>query len=271
MLNITTSLAVNPAIKKMRVLLKTMLIENGVIPGPRAFESLMASLRPSKTWTALPATFSFVENCVSRIIKQPVHYLDLRSLVISADTGHLLCDMLTVCVAEQWPFTTNSETVEVQKNTAEWIARFFSAIEEKPEQNLKLASVREQMETAVDGDARFILNKAFKKANKHPAKVEIANLDESVANGVAVIEEAKTRLQEVQLEDMFVLPVKAPGSLGGLDRWDTTDLETAVSNGRLGRLLQCIASEEEEIRRQAFLILRTLMGQVKVNFLSSPA
>ena len=262
----------SPVTKKMKVLLKTILIDDGVISGPIAFATLMATLCTSKQWRAMPATLSFVENCVSRIFKQPVHYLDLRSLMTSPDTDHNSCDMLIVCVAEQWPFTAKNEGMEAQKNVAEWIARLFSAIEAAPEQGIDLVAISSQMMREVEEDARCILKKAFEKQSKHPVKIEEASPDEPFANGVMVFEESKSESPEVHLEDAFGISAKVPKSLEGLDRWDTTDLETAVSNGRLGRLQQCLASEEEEeIRRQAFLILRTLMGQVKVTFLSSLA
>lgn len=264
----------SPEIQTVKFVLRTVLVENGVLSNqPRAFDALLASLHKSKKWSPSLATYAFIDNCIGRVVRQPVHYLDLLTLAIGENAAIGSRGTLVASIAEQWPFVAKNDDVDAQKNVAEWIARFFSVSgsDEEDASHLKIGSIFDNMITAVQGMAGSILESAFKKQSKHPLKLEPLEFsDEPRTNSDLVKQEglenqeAKERPSEIVLEDLLGAPARSPNSLQSLDRWENADLESAVSNGRLGRLLQCIASEEEEIRRQAFLILRQLMSIVKV-------
>ena len=147
----------------------------------------------------------------------------------------------------------------------EWIARFFAALSLDVENDTlsSVGTVRDDMIKATQGTPRSVLEKAFKKQSKHPLNLEPSEVsDEPQTNGGIKVDEVKENPSQVVLEDIFGVPAISPDSLQGLDRWENTDLESAVSTGRLSRLLQCIAAAEE-IQRQAFLILRQLMAIVE--------
>lgn len=266
MLKIVTSASTTPESLKIRALLKTILVEYGVVStGSLLFDALVASLSPSKKWTPEPSTFAFIENCTARIARQPVHYMDLATLNLETATEAKSSALLLACLAEQWSFVAKSNDDDAQKNIAEWTARFLSTIEGEGQQEQYLTMARKNILEGLDSDARLILEKAFKKQAKRPVKLEASeDTTELPNNGIVEPHEADVEMTEVLLDDLFGLPARCPESLEGLERWDAIDLESAVSNGRLGRLIQCLASEEEEIRRYAFSIMRGLMVKVKV-------
>ena len=256
-----------PNVRTIQAVLRTISVEKGVLPDDhQAFDALLASLASSKEWSPSPATFAFIDNCMLRIVRQPVHYLDLSALSMVNDAESSVWGTLVSCIAEQWAFVAKSGELDAQKNVAEWIARFFAALSLDVE-NATLSSVRtvrDDMIKTTQGTPGSVLEKAFKKQRKHPLKLEPSEVsDEPQMNGGIKVDEVKENTSQVVLEDIFGVPARSPDSLQGLDRWENADLESAVSTGRLGRLLQCIASAEE-IRRQAFLILRQLMAIVKV-------
>jgi nucleolar pre-ribosomal-associated protein 1 len=262
------SSSTNSNIKPVQAVLRTVLGEKGVLSNEeRAFDALLASLASSKKWSPSHATFTFVDNCIERVVRQPVHYLDLITLTFGEDTKRGSDGAFLTCIAEQWPFVAKNDDLVAQENVAEWIARFFSALGEVEEDasQRKIATLREHMLKSVQSTPGSILEKAFKKQGKHPIKLESSeDHTKPVANGDVEMHDIEEKRPEVSLGEIFGAPARSPDSVQGLDRWDNVDLESAISSGRLGRLLLCIVSGEEEIRRQAFLLLGQLMAIVKV-------
>jgi hypothetical protein len=171
------------------------------------------------------------------------------------------------CIAEQWPFVAKNDDSDAQRSVAEWIARFFSALGGvgKNTSRLKIAWLQEHMLKSVQNTPGSVLEKEFKKRGKHPIKLgSPEDHTRPEANSDMEMYDVEEKRPEASLGEIFGIPARSPNSVQGLDRWDNVDLESAVSSGRLGRLLQCIVSEEEEIRRQAFLLLGQLMTVVKV-------
>lgn len=200
-------------------------------------------------------------------MRQPVHYLNLSALTLGKDTGSTSHGPLLVCIAEQWPFIVKNDDLDAQKNVAKWIARFFSAvrIDEPDAIQSKIDKILDEMIKATQGTPASTLEKAFKKQSKHPIELEPLEVFEAGPTQTELkTEDVKEMSSDIVLENIFGMPARSPDSIQGLDRWENADLESAVTSGRLGRLLQCVASTEEEIRRQAFLILRQLMAIVKV-------
>jgi hypothetical protein len=200
-------------------------------------------------------------------VRQPVHYLDLSALTLGKDTGSTSHGSLLACIAEQWPFIVKNDNLDAQKNVTEWIARFFSAlrIDEPDAIQSKIDKILDEMIKAAQGTPTSTLEKAFKKQSKHPIKLEPPEVFEAGPTQIELkTEDVKEKSSDIVLENIFGMPARSLDSIQGLDRWENADLESAVTGGRLGRLLQCVASTEEEIRRQAFLILRQLMAIVKV-------
>src|SRR4051794_31350536 len=148
LLRIMVTSSANPNIEPVQAVLRTVLSKKGVLSNKeRAFDALLASLASSKKWSPSPGTFAFVDNCVERVVRQPVHYLDLITLIFGEDTKRGSDGAFITCIAEQWPFIAKNDDLGVQENVAEWIARFFSALGEVEEDasQRKIATLREHM------------------------------------------------------------------------------------------------------------------------------
>lgn len=258
----------SPGIKYVKASLRTLLAGKGVLADKsRAFDALLSSLNRSKIWSPSLATYAFVDNCIGRAVRHPVQYFDLSASILGIDTESTLQSTLIACIAEQWPFVVKNEDLDAQKGVAEWIARFFSALrtDEPDATQWKIGKIVADMIEATQGTAGSILERAFQRRNKHPIKPEPLEVFEAPEIiGDMRTEQAKDKLSKPVLESAFGTPATSPDSVHGLDRWEGVDLETAVSSGRLSRLIQCLSSAEEETRRQAFLVLRRLMATIKV-------
>ena len=255
----------NPLREEIKSLLTGLLVENGLVQEKfRAFNPLLTSLLTSENWSPQLATFKFVDSCIARLVRQPVHYQDLAELRLSRNSSQRPCSLLTTCVVEQWPFVARNENSETQKNIVEWIARFTRALSMVASSGKSdMYNVGDEMMEAVEGQSKSFVAKAFEKeAKRAPLLSPLEIHHEAQTNGVAESPATEEKQPHVALGDMLGSISRSAESLEGLDRWDKEDLESAISSGRLGRLLHCMGSEEEEIRRQTFLLLRGLATTV---------
>src|SRR5271163_2732607 len=147
-------------------ILHSIMVEKGILQAEaQSSHALLASLRNSKKWTPLLDTFGFIENCVGRIVQHPVRYLDmLEANQLTVSDNKPLC-LLACCIAEQWAYVAKNPD-KARKNIAEWIARFFSALEQIGENIRVMAKLQEDMMKASDGKFQSILQKAFEEQQK---------------------------------------------------------------------------------------------------------
>jgi len=240
------------------------MVDKGILQAEvQSNQALLASLRNSK-WTPLLDTFGFIENCVARIVQHPVRYLDiLEASQLTVSDKKPLC-LLACCIAEQWAYVAKNPDKKARKNIAEWIARFFSALEQIGENVQVMAELQEDMMKASDEKLQSILQKAFEKQQKKPSVAVPGDKTQDLPRMDMPQITDSTSITTVDLNVVFGPPSKNPSSIGGLDRWDQVDLDLAVANGRVSRLVQCAASPEEEVRRQAYHTIQSLMRIVEV-------
>ena len=253
-------------IAQISLLLETVLIDCGILePCKDLFDALIASLRRSKRWVPEPDTFAFIDNCMSRIVRQPVHYQDVRSSIQGHQGDEHVVSLLVFCVAEQWPFIAQEENPKVWKNVGKWIARLTVALGQAGGGSLIIAQLQTNMLAATEGEARAILEKALKHQKDTPLSLTTAKYPDSTQIDLHVTTSDSAKKPHFVLEDLFGAN---PSSLESSDRltiWDKAEIESVVKGGRVGRLLQCFTSPLEEVRRQAYATVGDLMKAVRVH------
>ena len=101
-----------PVIPSITNLLRSIAAEYGILPDqPDYFDALVTSFRPGGDWSPSAKVISFLDNCVTRIARQPVHYEDLAAEARRRSTGGCL---LPFCIAEQWLYVTELEDLDHQ-------------------------------------------------------------------------------------------------------------------------------------------------------------
>jgi len=266
LLKVCTSAQETEARSQIQRTTRRLLEKQGVVElETQGFQALHASLVSTKKWSPTQSTFVFVDNCMSRTTKSPVKYLDSIEHTQQEVSDNKPLSLLASSIVEQWPFVLKKDDVNDAKNIAEWIARFYVALDAAGENHRVMLQFQQDVLKVADGKVHKAFEKALEKQRKKPVTIPRPD-DELTSPEHADVEMAdvqpKPQKKTIVLEEVFGTPSESPESLKGLDRWDNSDWESDIQHGRLVRLLQCTSSPEEEIRRSTFQILQIIMHAI---------
>lgn len=248
--------------KSILRLSRSVMIEQGVIDqGETIFDAFMTSLSSSKEWSPDKHTYAFLDNCMSRIVRQPIKYFELleTAQTYNSDKGPL--SLLACCIAEQWQFIAKGDNKEAQKRVASWISRVFDAFGVSGGNIRVLAHLAEDMVRDSPEKPKLMLQKAIEKQEKSPIKVAGLGVEPHIAAVEStLVDEDHKKTTSVDLNAIFESPSSPPTSLEGLIKWSPSSLESDIHSGRLSRLVRCTTSPLEEVRIQTFTTLQSLLS-----------
>lgn len=241
-----------------------------------SFTALVTSLLSDKKFVADVDTYSYLDHCMARASQKPVRYLDEIENLQQTISNETPLSLLACSVAEQWSFAAKKHESDkaALKSTATWIARLYSLLGSAGENVEVMNKLQERMLSESTGKAREHLQKAIDKSTSKTMSVdEAASAVPSSTTGTVQLDEggSKSHLNEdIQAFEPFKHSINVPESLTGLTKWtETTDFELEVQTNRLSRLLFCVSSPSEEVRRQTLAILQAITHILSTNPVSS--
>lgn len=245
-------------------LLRAVLVENSVLKNSASsFAALTSSLEASAS-ELLDNSLSFLDNCICRVAKKPVHYQDMVASLFENTSGPV--SLLIATIVEQWPFVVKNKDTEATAGIATWIAKFSRELKQAGEDSNALRMALDKiLEATGNKKARSPLKKALKEISKTE---EDHDSDDSSNNGQrGSIQKTSPTLgdnvQSVDLIEIFgSLPTEGK-THHELQRWEKEELVVAVEEGHAAALILCLCSEYEEVRRQAFMNLSRFMLKIK--------
>jgi nucleolar pre-ribosomal-associated protein 1 len=245
--------------RRISILLRTVLAENFVLRNsPQSFNSLLSSLEDSETET-LHKQLVFFDNCVSRVAKKPVHYVDLLES-LSEDAASELSP-LVAAIVEQWPFVVKAGDETTELVIGSWIAKLFGQLKQGGESASALKAARDSLVEATETKKT---RSQFKKCLKETEGVD--DEDKMDIDSAPTQPPLADKTAAVDLDEIFgFLPTEGT-THNALTKWERVDEEEAVEQGHLAELMLCLCSEHEEVRRQAFANLARFMAKLKVSF-----
>lgn len=250
--------------RRISVLLRTILGENSVLQDPpRSFNALLSSIEDSGS--DLHSQLVFFDNCVSRVAKKPVHYLDLIGSLcdLQADTTQI--SPLVPAIVEQWPFIVKAGDQSTETVVAAWIAKFLRQLRLVGEDKTGLKAARDAlMEATETKKARSLFKKCLKETEDEDFE---DNMD--IDSG-ATQNKKDDKAASVDLDEIFGFLPSEGTSHNALHRWEKDEVEEAIEQGRIAELMLCLSSEHEEVRRQAFTNIVRFMAKLKVRKISFP-
>ncbi|OAL33286.1 hypothetical protein AYO20_07448 [Fonsecaea nubica] len=257
--------------KETLPILGGVLIDKGVLnDDARTTEALILSLNVTKKWEPELVTYQFLDNCISRTVQRPVKYLDQLEQAQQLLSDSKPLSLLACCVAEQWVHLLKKAEKKAIKNVAEWVARFFSALDSAGENYRVMMHLKEEMLGQSDGNekGKEALEKAFEKQRKRPVVLPKEDVVEGHAKHPEASEHSELAPEQQQHSNLdvaenFPPPPALPTSLSGLDRWAKPDFESEVQSWRLANLIRCLVSPEPEVRLQALQILQHVIHAVQ--------
>lgn len=262
-------MTLGPTIKFRRPilgLLRAVMTEQGMIEDDKkAFNAFTTSLSSSKKWSPNHQIYLFLDNCMDRVVRQPIKYLELFELANKKerDTDHL--SLLVCCIAEQWQFVAKGNDAEAQQSIATWIARLFDAFGSNGGVTV-LSQLLEEMMQNCAAQPSSMLQKAIEKQQKRPISV-IAPEDEAhtTHDNASLVARDITQPTELSLATVFAASTSPPTSLEGLTKWSPSSLETDIQSARVSRLVRCTTSPLEEVRIQTFNTLQSLLSTLQAS------
>ena len=247
--------------KSILNLLRTAMMEQGVVESDeRSFDSLITSLSSTKKWSADQHTYTFLENCMSRVCRQPIKYLEQLESLQTYNSDKTRLSLLACCIAEQWPFIAKVDDKEAQKSIASWTAHIFDAFAVAGENVRVIAQLQEEMLQVSSEKARSILQKAIEKQHKNPIKLLGTLSEPTPPTNESQSNEETQQDTDLDLNTTFGPLPTSPTTLSGLTNWALTTLEADIHSPRLSRLIQCTTSPLSEIRLQTFTTLQSLLS-----------
>lgn len=233
-------------------LLKTVAYDNGILQAhtnPSAFSALRISLSANKTWSPSAATFDFIDECIGRLVKKPVKYMDdlddIRPDRRAGSSTNL--SMLVMACLEQAPFTSRVKPEE-QEEIMMWMARFFAALENIGEDEAILKTVRQKLKGQKMHLPRVTADEVVVPESQIPMEHKTVTEDLPVNDG-----------SDLSIQDASFALTEAPKESENrpeLRRWQSLDIEEAIQDGVAGRLAVCLCSKYPEIRKQGLTALR---------------
>ncbi|GAB7346787.1 hypothetical protein MBLNU459_g1887t1 [Dothideomycetes sp. NU459] len=231
-------------------LLQAVISEHGILQETTQqspIQALIVSLSDGKQpgWNASDATYAFLDECLNRLVRKPIKYLDdldalsaslahTASISTHPDQRKTLSLLAMVCL-EQSSFTAKFPPTD-SENAMTWIARFLQALHIIGEDVTDLAvSLKAETNTTASAGSGDLI------ATSH----------------------AKPQLAGVGSPILFSDPPIERQTHPGLHRWQQKDVDEALENGDVGDLVLCLSSPDNSIRLQALPAIRKLMVKVQ--------
>lgn len=244
-------------------LLRSVLVENSILHNsPASFASLISSLKSSEP-ESLRKQLEFLDNCICRIAKKPVHYQDM--VVSLAENATRPVSLLVAAIPEQWPFVVRNGDAAAETAVATWTAKLLGELKHAGEDTAALRAARDKM---VESTENKKAKSPLKKALKGVEDVEMGDVNDyqNAATNQKTVPTTDAKEEPVDLIQIFgPLPTEG-NSHPELHRWEKEELEVAVEQGRISELVLCLCSEYEEVRRQAFMNMSRFMTRLKVRW-----
>lgn len=218
-----------------------------------AISALIASLSSCGTWTPTDATFTFLDECLGRLVRKPIKYLDdLASYKIESANGNKVepLSLLLLGCLEQVPFTVNLPK-EDQENVQTWISLFVDLL-------------------AVVGEDKTTLLRAKSEIEKY--KTEKLDLDL-----YELLRRVPYPSPPVQQEGSGAEPTDQREKLSGpsiafspppTEKQNHVALahhsfEESLEKGYIADLLLCLSSRDRSIRRAALTQLQRMVATIR--------
>ncbi|MCJ1383857.1 hypothetical protein MMC17_006971 [Xylographa soralifera] len=266
----------------IRSLLLSLIREHSILQRETSIMSLNAlvvSLTEFEGWKASNALYSFLDNCILRLVRQPIHYRgelekivkDLSAVTVGQSTRSSISPLFVV-IKEQWSFHSEACSKAEFTNATEWLTRYFEYSAYIGENVTILRTIKRQISglSSIDSsefDPKGTFRKFFltglPKELRQLLKEDDKPIPDDDKTGSKIDDQAPVAKSEVVL--LQLKPPEEPEDHLGLGRWTNKPVLDAVEDGAVGELVFCLSSKYEEIRKQALVSIRVLASKLEAS------
>lgn len=242
------------SVRELKQLLHIVAQDYGIL-GENAIhmDILVASTQSMNESSQMTEILEFLDNCLTRLAKAPVHYQDLARQSLEGQPIPRAPDLFIAAVFEQWPFICKNKDMQHQKDLAQWTAKFFGALVKHGCIRQDMSKLRKRLTAATDHeDSPSIIRKVF-RTHQHDLSINPPDPDENkeTEGAVPIIDhDANTKHQEPDLVQVWRSNLSSQLNPLQRRRLELDDLEEAIAGGLLSNLISHLCSRQEDVRLQ---------------------
>ncbi len=252
---------------KLRSLLASIVKENQILQAETSIsplDLLILGLRDLKE--GKPKIYTFLDDCVSRCGTKPMKYiLDLEELSVeiygSRDKPSPV-SLLSLAIAEQWPFLVKNIDDTTLQAVAEFVAHHLAAATriEEDKKIIKFLTKRIATDTPDTSPARKILEKSRKLVDSI-AVPETTPQSQVPPNAMSIdmLEKKKVEI----IEKMIDTSEGPAEDHTALVKWTTKELDEVIEDGHLAALISLLSSQHLSVRKEAVTNLAKFSAKLK--------
>jgi nucleolar pre-ribosomal-associated protein 1 len=212
--------------------------------------ALIASLADDGEWKPTEALYTFIDDCLGRLVRKPIKYLDdVDELAGGSNHGKILSVLVMVCL-EQIPFTSKLPDAD-RTNVLMWFSRFLELLKVMGEDAELLQLTRQKvtdLPIVSSTELEPLLNSITSRRQSSSDKTSAPSSSDK-----------KAPRQPLAFSEPPVEKQNHPE----LTRWQQKDLDESLENGDIDSLILCLSSQDTSVRLQAHASIRKLMAKVK--------
>ncbi|MCJ1280704.1 hypothetical protein MMC26_000021 [Xylographa opegraphella] len=244
-----------------------------------SLNALVVSLTELEGWKASSAVYSFLDNCLLRLVRKSIHYHgELDKIAKSLSIGNFGQNMdspvslLFVVIMEQWSFLQEACDKAELTNVTEWLTRYLEYSVYIGENVTMLGAIKSRILGFSNIDLHEVepertIGRSFLRVIPKELRRLLEEHDICVTNDdktrSSISDQAPITKSEVVLEHLK--PPEEPEDHSGLGRWTNKPVLDAVEDGDVGELVLCLSSKHEEIRKQALVNIRVLASKLETS------
>jgi nucleolar pre-ribosomal-associated protein 1 len=212
--------------------------------------ALIASLADDGEWKPTEALYTFIDDCLGRLVRKPIKYLDdVDELAGGSNHGKILSVLVMVCL-EQIHFTSKLPDAD-RTNILMWFSRFLELLKVMGEDAELLQLTRQKvtdLPIVSSTELEPLLNSITSRRQSSSDKTSAPSSSDK-----------KAPRQPLAFSEPPVEKQNHPE----LTRWQQKDLDESLENGDIDSLILCLSSQDTSVRLQAHASIRKLMAKVK--------
>lgn len=265
----------NRGYENVETLLQSIVSEHSILKHDSLFGSLIHTLSRQGEWFASDQLYSFLDNCILRVVRKPIKYVGDLDGYLSPNTSNKASEtdrsvsLLLMAVVEQWPFCERSLGHKAMSNIAIWIKRFIEGLWQSGESQQTLLRISSKLRSSTSHDdpgfADMLEVSRFAQA-RSPEEI-IPRIEDEIDDDTSALRESSTQSLKEALDEALQPPIE-PAKHPGIHQWMKRNISDAVEDGLIGDLVLCFCSQHEEIRRQALVNIKIIMSKLEVRHLS---
>ena len=236
-----------------------VLTEAGIISSENAYKVLLDSLSRSHN-PPEPSVCLFLENCMLRVSKQPVKYMDMADGV----------SPLASCIVEQWAFVEPEDKFEIGLAAL----LFLAGLKARGENAQDLKRLEDALLSSENASTKAEIVKTFNKLNSGlavapPYPSPSPSVSPTGSQQEPLLDESDGNSPAASSFTSFIPPPPIPDTLRCLTSWSKVDFESLLSvspaTSSLASLFLCLSSHVSEIHLTAYQTLLSLLHAISTS------